>query len=62
MVDWSNKISNFYFKALKMRDYYYDLFTFIQGIEETRFDLEIDRVEFMRKLFKGEMKLDELFY
>jgi len=62
MVDWSNKISNFYFKALKMRDYYYNLYSFIQGIEETRFDLEIDRVEFMRKLFKGEMRLDELFY
>lgn len=59
---WSDKISDYFFKSIKLRDYYYKLLLFIQG-EETDFDyFGIDRIDFMRKLYNGEFKLNEFFY
>ena len=59
--NWSDKISDYFFKSIKLRDYYYKMLLFIQG-EETDFDyFGIDKVDFMRSLYKGEFKLNEFF-
>lgn len=57
--DWSNRISDHFFKALKLREYYYELLSYIQG-DDTDFDyFEIDRIDYMRMLYKGEIQLNE---
>jgi hypothetical protein len=59
--DWSNRISDHFFKALKLREYYYELLSYIQG-DDTNFDyFGVDRIDFMRKLYKGEYKLNEFY-